>query len=238
MDRQPNWGAITAIVGILSLLFSILAGIPQIVDFYPNALSGLFDLIPLDFVSNWGERFGLLLLGITIGWFAHVRTLSETYASVDTIEGCVEVRDIAWKGTGNISDGSINGIDVSHNPVCPDCQSPMNSEERKRGRSGGIPIRSRNRAALSGSSTSYFWKCPSSDCGYSSKKDFDGRDDALNLLQKHFDRITETDGEEYSLDSLIETIQESDREVTPREVWRQYEEDIDDSDVSTKCFPQ
>lgn len=238
MERQPNWVAITAIAGVLTLLFSILAGIPQIVRFYPDALSGLLESVPLDIVSIWGERLGIFLLGVSIGWLAHIRILTPSSESIDSIEGCVEVRDVAWKGTAKLSNGTVDGIDISHNPVCPDCQSPMNSEEVQRGHSGGLSPRSKNRAAMSGFNKSYFWKCPSPDCGYSSKKDFDGRDDALNLLEKHFDRITETTEEDYSLDALIETIQESGREVTPREVWQQYEDVVDDSNVSTKCFPQ
>lgn len=236
MEREIPWMPIIGITGVLTLVFSIVAGIPQIVGFYPSILSGFLEAIP--FGSVWGERVGLLLVGVTIGWYAHAQRVSETASAIDEIEGCVEVRGVAWKGTADLSNGTVSGIDVSHNPVCPKCQSPMNSEEVKGGQSGGIPGRRKNRAAMSGFNSSYFWKCPSSDCDYSSKKDFDGRDDALNLLEKHFDRITESYDEEYSLDALIDYIQDDGGEVNPRQIWRRYVQVVDDSDVSLKCFPE
>ena len=238
MDRQTNWGAITAITGMLSVLIAGLAGLPQIVEYYPQVINDLIQPIPLDFVATWGERMGLFLLGVTVGWFAYANSDASSDPSVDSIEGCVEIRGVSWKGTGSISDGQIAGIDVPRNPTCPDCQSPMNTEEVKRGGRSGIPARSMNQRALGGSSTSYYWKCPSSDCGKSKKKDRDRRDEAKNLLEKHFDRITKTEGEEYSLSNLIESVQESGGEVTGRQVWRRYVDIVDDSDVSTKCFPE
>ena len=175
---------------------------------------------------------------MTTGWYARAQRASETPTPVDEIEGCVEVRGVAWKGTANLSNGTVESIDVSHNPVCPECQSPMNSEKVTRRRSGGISSRAKNRAAMSGFNSSYIWKCPSADCDYRSEKDFDGHDDAFNLLEKHFDRITESDNKKYSMEALIDYIQNDGGEVTPRQIWSRYVQVVDDSDVSLECFPE
>ncbi|GAB3704340.1 hypothetical protein GCM10028858_21220 [Halorubrum pallidum] len=173
-----------------------------------------------------------------IGWYAHIRyTSTGSSTTFSSLEGCVEVRGTLWKGTAEVRSGEINGISVSNEPLCIECQSPMNRDETKV--SGISSARSRNSAAMGGggrSKTQYRWKCPSSGCGNTVVRDFDREDEAFNLFSKHFDRIVKSQGENYSLNSLINKIDDTESEVTSRHVWRKYVEIANDPDVSKKCF--
>jgi hypothetical protein len=148
MDRQTTLTAIIAICSVLSLLFGILTGVPAFV----NQISAFLGPLPIEFLSTWSERVGLLLLGLVVGWIAHQR-VTESF-TVDEIEGCVNVRDVVWKGTATLSDGELSSLDIEGTPTCPECRSPMNSEERK-SRTGIAPSRG----------SMFFWTCPSSECG-------------------------------------------------------------------------
>jgi len=197
MNRQLILTAIIATTSALTLIVSVLAGIPEIVDFYPSALEGILGVIPLSLVSLWGERIGLFLLGLSIGWYMHIKYVSDSSATVESLEGCVEVRNTLWKGRADISDNKVCGINVPNEPLCLDCQSPMNRDEIKPTSGGGV--RARNRRALSrtsgGMGKTFLWKCPSSDCGNTVKRDFDREDEAINLFSKHFARIVESENQ-------------------------------------------
>ncbi|WP_127118479.1 hypothetical protein [Halorubrum sp. PV6] len=219
MDRQILLTAIIAVASVLSLMISTLAGIPEIVRYYPSAITGLLEIIPLDLVSVWGERIGLLLLGLSLGWLAHIRYISDSSKSVDKIEGCVKLRGVLWKGTAKINNGHFVDISVPNKPLCSECQSPMNSSETG-----------------SGFNQDFFWKCPSSAHENIVERDFDREDEAVNLFSKHFGRIVESEDEEYSLDSLVESIKNRGGKITSRAIWIEYVGVVDDPDISVDCF--
>lgn len=210
---------IIAITGVLSLIISTLAGIPEIIRYYPSAITGLLESIPLDLVSVWGERIGLLLFGLSLGWFAHIRYISNSLESIDKIEGCVELRGVLWKGTAKIDDDQIDDIIVPDKPLCLECQSPMNSYETG-----------------SGFDQDFFWKCPSSGHKNRVNRDFNREDDAVNLFSKHFGCIVESEDEEYSLNSLFESIKDRGDKITSRAIWAEYVAVVDDPDISVDCF--
>jgi hypothetical protein len=58
-------------------------------------------------------------------------------------------------------------------------------------------------------------------------------DSAESLFSKHFERITSHKDESYSLDSIVEKI---DGEVTGEQIWKEYEDVVNDDGVSIDCF--
>lgn len=227
MDRQTKLTVIIAVASVGTLLISFLTGLPVIIDRYPEFLAGVISGLPMDAISVWSERVGLLLLGITLGWYARGRVEADSTTSVNTIEACVEKGGVAWKGTAELSNGKLVNIDIPYKPICPKCQSfPKEKTVRYNTNSGPYDRRSQPKSQD-------YWKCPNSDCQHSKKSEYDYFKEAENLLESHFERIIESEGEEYSLDALVEAI---DGEPTPKEIWRQYVEVVDDSDVSTNCF--
>jgi hypothetical protein len=89
------------------------------------------------------------------------------------------------------------------------------------------PIRSRN------TTTRKLWQCPNEDCGHSSTRETGQHSNAERLFRGFVQDIVESEGQEYSLDNLIERV---DGEVTPQSVWEAYAEVEQSSHVSTDCF--
>jgi len=109
----------------------------------------------------------------------------------------------------------------------------MNSQSRTSRRSGRV----RNKHPRERSSNkTYIWKCPSSGCSDYVIKTHEREDDAESLLRSHFENIIETTGKEYSLQSLIEKIEQEDGDVNPKQIWREYAKVSDSDDVSINCF--
>lgn len=218
MDRQIVLSIIIAVASVLSFIISVLTGIPRIVRYYPGAVADFLGVIPLSLVSRWGERTGLFLFGLSLGWYAHVKYAYDSSITVDTIEGCVEVRDVLWKGTAEITNEQVTDISISDKPLCPDCQSPMSRYQTG-----------------SGFDQDSFWKCPSSDHENVIKRDFNRQGDAINLFSKHFGRIVESKNKEYSIDCLVENITNRDEKPTGKLIWEEYVCSVDDPDISMNC---
>ncbi|WP_141211957.1 hypothetical protein [Halorubrum sp. Eb13] len=242
---MSKWTKISVVVTI------ILIGIPTAADFYPPLFAGVAEQLPLDMILTWMGRIGLVALGGLIGWYARGERDSEqdedtTPESTDedttpettdevpddvletqpaedddetvqSIEGCIETGETCWRGTAELSDGELVETEVAYRAICPHCQTVMYDGENQ---SVGIAT----------TATTY-WDCPS--CGHRTVEEYSKYEDAENLFNSHIQRITESRGEDYSFDNLIENI---DGEVTPRRIWEQYAELADDQQVSTNCF--
>lgn len=215
MDRRT----IIAALGLFATVF--LIGIPTAAGFWPDQISRLLGWLPLGLILTGGPFVGGLILGTIIGWVSREKVGSDTIGEgkatragedpadlVHTIKGCVGNEKVTWKGSATISEGEIESINTALEATCPKCQSPMNN-------------------------TMVFWKCPRSDCNHEAIKEEMSRDEAVSLFRAHFERIVESENEDYSLDALLEEIND---EPTPKAIWRQYAEVVDDSDVSTSCF--
>lgn len=203
----------------------ILIGIPSAAEFYPPLFSGIANQLPLEFIFTWMARTGILILGIIIGWFLRgheqndlgVNVLGGGNSEKDNcekireIEGCIEVEGICWRGTAKLSEEGISETELMNEAICPDCQTVMSHVD---GSLSGFPL-----------------DCPR--CDYYTFPEHKGYDDAKNLFNSHIRRIVESEGEDYSLDNIIEKIE---GEATPRQIWEQYANVVDDSQVSLNCF--
>lgn len=233
---SDRWTKISVIVSI------VLIGIPTAASFYPPLFEGLANQLPLDFIFTWMLRFGILSIGILVGYvfrdFRDVDPEPEEESSDDglpvednessddsdenilnSIQGCIEVGETCWRGTASLTEnGSVSDRYVSYKAICPHCQTVMYDGENKT-------------AAVATTATTY-WDCPS--CGHTTVEEYSKYENAQNLFQSHIQRIVESEGEEYSLDNLIDSI---DGEVTPRAIWEQYAQVMDDDpQVSLNCF--
>ena len=222
---------------VVSILVTvILIGIPTAASFYPPIFAGLADRLPINFILTWMARMGILALGAMGGWFARgifkddselerqatateePEENNETETNITEIEGCIEVEGSCWRGTAELSDEEISDIEIQYKAICPKCQTVMYDGENSTGVAviGGGPN---------------FWKCPS--CDHQTMEQYSKYENAQNLFESHVRRIVETQGEEYSLDNIVEEIG---NENTPRDIWRRYFEVMDDDQVSMNCF--
>jgi len=221
---SDRWTKISVLVSI------VLMGIPTAASFYPPLFAGLFDWLPLAFIFTWMGRFGILILGFALGWYLRGDIETTDAERVDAIEGCIEKDDIAWNGTAALSRGEVVNIDVGHKQICPTCQTPMKKESYELSRGGR-----RRTPSYGRSTTRRVWECPNSDCGHTATRESGQHDEAENLFERHVGRIAESQNEEYSLQNLLDRIGEGE-EVTPRRIWEEYVEVVDDKHVSTRCF--
>lgn len=141
-----------------------------------------------------------------------------TLRELDAIEGCLKVSGALWRGTAHISNGELEEIEVPYKAYCRRCHTLMYDDEKE-----GVPV------AVLGKTE--YMDCP--DCGFRTEKSISKYHDAEKLFDTHFEQIIESDSEEYSFQTLIENIDEG---VTPRRVWEEYVEVVDDDKVSTDCF--
>lgn len=241
-ERTTNIAIIiSAVTGTLLLLFRIPEGIAQWSPYFDALLTSISPT-----VLNWIQNFLIAGFSFIAGWYLKsIRTNipseitidqehseSETEAteeydsslqigsnsvdstdSIDTIEGCIKVGETCWRGTATLTeDGGVSDTTLEYKAICPNCQTVMYDGEN-------------TSVAVATTATTY-WDCPS--CGHTTVEDYGKYQDAQNLFQSHIQRIVEREGEEYSLENLIET--------TPREVWEEYAEVVDDPQVSLNCF--
>lgn len=207
---------------ILTLLTIILLiGIPNAAIFYPPLFAGLAEQLPLETIFNWMVRIGILIFGFSTGWYLRERTIESNAGSptqsdaktpdkigVDSVEGCIEIQDTIWSASAILADGKIT-TKVEDNPTCPECQTFMNE-------------------SVVG------WECD--NCEHTAWREHTGGpfpDRANTLFKSEVSRIFESDGEPYSLDSLVERI---DGEPTPRAIWEAYAGVVDRPHVRTDCF--
>ncbi|MFC5365358.1 hypothetical protein [Salinirubrum litoreum] len=220
-------------ISLLSLLVTVfLIGIPTAATtLYPSFFESVLGWLPLDFIFTWMPQFGILLFGFLIGWYLRGEFETTDAERVDVIEGCIEKDDIAWKAKAKLSRGDLVDTDVEYKQICPNCQTPMKDEKYtpSRGRQQGNPRYG------SSNTTRYIWKCPSSGCGHVATRNSGQHDEAENLFERHIGRIVESNEKEYSLQTLLNRIGE-DEDVTPRRIWEEYAEVVDDEQVSTNCF--
>lgn len=225
---MSKWTKISVVVTI------VLIGIPSAAGFYPPLFAGVAEQLPLDLILTWMGRIGLVALGGLLGWSARGYRDSEqdegtTPGSTDevpveddeetvqSIEGCIETGETCWRGTAELSDGELVETEVAYRAICPRCQTVMYDGE--------------NQSVGVATTATTYWDCPS--CGHRTVEEYSKYEDAENLFNSHIQRITESRGEDYSLDNLIESI---DGEVTPRGIWEQYADLADDPQVSLNCF--
>lgn len=215
----------------ISIMLTILfVGIPAIGNFYLPLLTGLFSWLPLNFIFTWMGRVGILTLGFTLGWYLRGESETTEAEQVDTIEGCIEKDDIAWKGTAVLSQGRVVDTDVEYKQICPKCQTPMKKESYK------LPSGRRRKPSYSTSTTTRrVWECPNGDCEHTAGREAGQHDEAENLFERHIGRIVESNDEVYSLQILLDRLDE-DEEHTPRRIWEEYAEVVDNEQVSTNCF--
>lgn len=241
---MSRWEKITLFVTL------VFIGIPTAASYYPPLVTGIADQLPLDFILTWMGRIGLIALGVLSGWYLRGRIENPpgesggngeeldgsqdrrggsdttqnlgvvedtTDGSVDSIEGCIETGETCWRGTAELEDGELEDIEIPYRVICPQCQTVMYDGE-------GV------RAVVATTGPSY-WDCP--NCGHRTLDEYGKYEDAQNLLDRHIRRITESEGEEYSLDNLIDNIE---GEVTPRGIWEEYAQSVDEDHVSLNCF--
>lgn len=148
---------------------------------------------------------------------------------LDTIKGCIEKEGVAWEGTARLHRGRVENTVVPFDPLCPKCQTgfidtidePSIQEQRH------------NPSYSPKAQPTPVFECPNENCGHTVERDPKQYDAVKQLFERHAKRIVESTDEEYSLRTLGENI---DGPVTPRSVWEEYAEVVDDEQVSTNCF--
>lgn len=199
------------------MLMIFFVAIPTGVRFYRSRIPSFLNWLPLDLISNWGFPISLIFLGFIIGWFSKQRYDRTDVERVDKIVGCLETDGILWRGVATISRGTLISVDVEPNPKCPKCKTEMKDTSPT--------------GSFSRSSTD--WVCKNPQCKHSVSTDMFLFDSAESLFSKHFERITSHKDESYSLDSIVEKI---DGEVTGEQIWKEYEDVVNDDGVSIDCF--
>ncbi|QLH78161.1 hypothetical protein HZS55_12975 [Halosimplex rubrum] len=148
---------------------------------------------------------------------------------LDSIEGCIERQGVAWKGTAHLNRGDITNIEVPFDPICPNCQTgfidttddPSLQEQRQ------------NPSYSPEAQSTPVFACPNDNCGHTVERDAEQYDAAKRLFEREVKQITESRDKDYSLRALILNI---DGPVTPKKVWEEYAEVVDNEYVSTNCF--
>lgn len=220
MTESVNWDKISLSLTVL------LIGIPTAANFYPPLFAGVAEQLPISTILGVMEVFGYVALGLFIGrisvHYTNPQPTSTTSNSpttspdsIEAIEGCLQVGEVLWRSTAQLTqENTIDYIDTPYKAYCPQCQSLVYDDENS------SPIRG-----------GFSWNCPR--CEFETLEDGEAYDDAQKLFDTFFHQITDSDGEDYSLRTLIERI---DGEVTPQAIWEEYAEVVDDEQVSTSCF--
>lgn len=227
-------------LGTLGTFLIVFINLPQAIDRWVPIFSSLSPTI-----LNWIQNLIIAGCSFTIGWFLKssrtsnkiepdIKSSNESTSkstepyqtsspagsgsigstdSTDTIEGCIEVGDTCWRGTAYLTEnGEVSNTNLEYKAICPNCQTVMYDGE--------------NSSVAAATTATTYWDCPS--CGHTTVEDYGKYSDAQNLFQSHIQRIVESDGEEYSLENLVKT--------TPRRVWEEYSEVVNDPQVSLNCF--
>lgn len=232
---SEGWLKISALATIF------LIGVPTAAGFYPPLFAGAASVLPLDLILPWMGRFGILLLGVIIGWVVRGRAVedvgettddSEQTAqeqskeqssnennswNLDTIQGCIEMDGVLWKGEAKISNGNVEETDLIYKAICPKCQTVMYDGTRRTG------------VAVATNKTTY-WNCPNSKCGHRTVDDFDKYRNAENIFDSEVRKLVESKNKPYSLESIKDDIQ------SPEKIWEEYSNIVDSPHVSTDCF--
>lgn len=148
---------------------------------------------------------------------------------LDAIKGCIERRGVAWQGTAHLHRGEITNIEVPFDPLCPNCQTGFidttdNPSPKDQRQNPSYSPRAQSTPVFS---------CPNDNCGHTVERHTEQHKAAQQLFERHARRITESRDEDHSLRSLILNI---DGPVTPKKIWREYAEIVDDEQISTNCF--
>ncbi|QPV64494.1 hypothetical protein I7X12_07750 [Halosimplex litoreum] len=209
---------------IVSIILTVvLIGIPTAANFYPPIFAGIAERLPLNIILTWMARLGIFSLGLLGGWWARGWSIDQVESddcdevAVSEIEGCIQTDESCWRGSAEISSDRIVNIELENRAYCPNCQTVMYDGESSRSSvSGEIGL----------------WECP--NCSHTAFDEGHPYGDAEKLFERHIRQIVESEGEEYSLENLIDGIN---GDVTPRRIWKQYASVIDDFNVSMNCFP-
>lgn len=220
---SKRWQQVSVVVGVIGIL---LTGIPAAVNFYPPLVAGFTQWLPVDLLLNLSADIGPFVLVFIFGWIIRGRVERQKAARINSIEGCIEKNDVCWNGTAQLANGRVVDFSISHKPICPHCQTPLNSDKIQTSEAG-------NRSPSYAKQIMQVWKCPNSECNHVAQRQSDEYEEAESLFEVHFGRITESDGEAYSLEALI---QEIEGEPTPTKIWKKYAEVVDDAHASKACF--
>lgn len=221
---------------IVIILLMILFGLPEAAEFYPPLFAGIADDIPLDFIFRWMRIVGTLIIVFGLGrvssrygyWIAFIvghihyllnllSVISTPVENSGTIEGCIQTNGTIWKGTAEFNNGRVTTAEVEYKAYCPQCQAILYDGTNKMG------------TVLTPGPD--YWTCP--DCGHRTTDEYSKYESAENLFQTEVGRIVESDGESYSIGSLLEQIE---GEPSPRAIWEAYAEVVDKPHVTTDCF--
>ena len=156
-------------------------------------------------------------------------TVDVSLRDLDAIKGCIERKGVAWQGTAHLNRGDITNIEVPFDPICPNCQTgyidttddPSPKDQRK------------NPSYSPKAQSTPVFSCPNDNCGHTVERDAEQHKAAQQLFERHARRITESQDKDYSLRSLILN---NNGPVTPKRIWEEYSEVVDDEQISTNCF--
>jgi hypothetical protein len=224
----------------LRLFFIAVSAVASVILVYFRVVSSQTDyLSPIrSAVSGWVGNVLLLVAGLYITWSilkwvfsSLLQNASKEYArqSLDEIEGCIEKDGIAWQGTAHISDGRVQDIYLPYDPTCPECQTGMVDRTNQ----PSPQERRQNPSYSQNAQPTPIFACPNDACGHTAERTSNQTDEVEKLLERHAKRIVETADEPYSLSSLVECIEDG---ISPRRVWEEYVNVVDEEQVSTNCF--
>ena len=203
--------------GLFWALMILFVAIPTGVRFYGDRIPSFFNWLPVNQISELGFPISLIVFGFILGWFSKHRYDRTAAERTDKIDGCLKIEGVLWQGVANLSRGKLNSVDIDPNPKCPECKTEM----RDTSPTGDF------------SRDSTRWVCKNPNCKYPADTDMLLYDSAESLFTNHFEKITSSKEEPYSLNSLIEDVN---GEVTGEKIWREYVNRVSDKQVSVDCF--
>lgn len=213
-EWRANLQTIAAIITIILGLISIFSNILLV---YRLLLGSIFI-----FVSSFYIGFR----------FAHYR-ISKTAVAID---GCIKHRKLLWKGKLCSKNGEWDMMNIENNPVCMQCQTPLQADWSKNSHSVGA--RGSNQRVLyeitNTQKNRKIWYCP--ECRDQYHRSENGREEVEKIFEKHFKRIWESKDNLYSIDTLRQNLTDGSSSPHPKQLWKEYVEVVEDGTVSTECF--
>ncbi|WP_380674476.1 hypothetical protein [Salinigranum sp. GCM10025319] len=225
-DLNLVFVGISAITGLILVLFRLSSS--DLLNWIPSVLSGWVGNIIIIVIAAYIGLF--FLKHVPNSEIFNAAVNAEALRTLGSIEGCIEKKGVAWKGIAKLQNGRIEDIEVQYKPICPHCQTGLIettqelSPEEKR----------QHRSYSAKQQPTLIFLCPNEDCGHFVKCQSELFDEAHNLFERHVNRITETEGKDYSLQALVS----NSAKVTPKSVWEEYVKVVDSNDVTTTCFYQ
>lgn len=154
-----------------------------------------------------------------------------------SIEGCIENNRVLWKGELYTKNGEWDSIEVEKYPMCPNCQTHLQAEWLESDYPAGV--RGKNLRALDKAVGAHekkrIWRCPGCQNQYSRPER--GRERVEKLFKKHFSKLWESEDKPYSISTLRKEYQNNEgKQPSARQMWINYVDVVEDSNLSTDCF--